>query len=118
MRLFEVDNKFADDLVLAIRNQLGRSNQEKAQLVYTWPAFNNILKNMDYPPIDSDNLDTFKKLLDSNPQLNKLVRTFDDKGVVIDTLADKPEGGIETPGGKSVDQMAKSGVKDFYKDIT
>lgn len=114
MRLFEVDNRFANDLALVLRNQMGRSNSEDASLNLSWPAFNNLLKNMHYAPIEPKNPDamkTFQGLLDSNPELSKMIRTFDKSGVVVDTTKDKPEGEEEMPTGASVDQMASSAAK-------
>jgi hypothetical protein len=116
MRLFEVENHFADDLALVLRNQLGRSNSKNTSLTLPWPAFNNLLKNMHYAPIEPKNPDamkTFQGLLDSNPELSKMIRTFDKTGVVIDTMKDKPEGGQEVPGGDSVDSMASQASNKF-----
>jgi hypothetical protein len=119
MRLFEVDNHFANDLALMLRNQMGRSNSKNASLHLTWPAFNNLLKNMHYAPIEGGNPDamkTFQDMLDSNPELSKIIRTFDKTGVVVDTAKDKPEGGEEVPGGDSVDSMASQASNQFLNN--
>lgn len=71
---------------------------------------------MHYAPIDPKNLDAFKQLLDNNPELTKLIRTYDKKsGIVIDTNQGKQKG-TEVPTGPSVDQMASSGAAAALKN--
>lgn len=112
MRLFEVEDRFADDLEMVLRNQMGRSNSKHSSLKLTYPALSNMMKNMGYGEIDYDG---FKKLYDNNPSLKSIVRNFNDAEVIVTTDAEKPKdgetGAPEEPGGPTVDQMASSGAQ-------
>ena len=46
MRLFEVEDRFANDLEMVLRNQMGRSNTKHSSLKLTYPALSNMMKNM------------------------------------------------------------------------
>jgi hypothetical protein len=112
MRLFEVEDRFASDLEMVLRNQMGRSNSKHSSLKLTYPALSNMMKNMGYGEIDYDG---FKKLYDDNPSLKSIIRNFSDSEVIVSTDAEKPEDeqGAEPsePGGPTVDQMASSGAQ-------
>ena len=114
MRLFEVEDHFGSDLVLVLRNMMGRANtgkstKEKASMVLNYDALSNIMKNMGYGAIDYD---AFAKMYDSNPDLKSVVANFDADKVVLNTDVKAPDQNepVDTPPGPSVDQMAHSAV--------
>ena len=116
MRLFEVEDRFADDLETALRNLVGRSNQKHASLKLTYQALSNILKNMGYGDVDHQE---FKKVYDSNQSIQNIVRAFDKDSVMISTEVeqddeiDKDENEPRSP---SVDQMASQGSNAFLNN--
>jgi hypothetical protein len=117
MRLFEVEDRFASDLELVLRNMMGRSNTNvngrgKSTLTLGFPAINNILVNMGYGSVDKDSL---QQLIDGNPSLEKIIQTpINDDEIVIKTdtpNSDAPPEEAQKATPKSVDQMAASGAK-------
>jgi hypothetical protein len=112
MRLFEVEDRFANDLEMVLRNLMGRSNEKKASLKLSYPALSNLLKNMGYGGIEYD---TFQKVYDANPALQNIVRDFDENEIRVTTdiedTEDDQEQGDGLPDSKSVDQMASAGAK-------
>jgi hypothetical protein len=120
MRLFEVEDRFTNDLITVFRQLRGRSDtpSEHAPLTLPWAAVNGMLQNFGYSEIDTGAL---AKLVKQSPALNNEVKTFDDEtGVTLKTKAEKEEehGTTEVPTGPSVDQMARSGAKDFQSDLS
>ena len=117
MRLFEVEDRFADDLETALRNLVGRSNQKHASLKLTYQALSNILKNMGYGDVDYQE---FKKVYDSSQSIQNIVRSFDEHSVMISTEAEKDDDEIEQgegePRSPSVDQMASQGSNAFLNN--
>jgi hypothetical protein len=117
MRLFEVEDRFADDLETALRNLVGRSNQKHASLKLTYQALSNILKNMGYGDIDHQE---FKKVFDSNQSIQNIVRDFDKDSVMISTEVEQDDDEIEKdesePRSQSVDQMASQGSNAFLNN--
>ena len=117
MRLFEVEDRFADDLETALRNLVGRSNQKHASLKLTYQALSNILKNMGYGEVDHQE---FKKVYDDNPSIQNIVRSFDDHTIMVSTDAEKDEDEIEKgegePRSPSVDQMASQASKAYLNN--
>ena len=117
MRLFEVADRFVDDLETILRNLVGRGDSKHAPQSLTWPALGNMLKNMGYGGLTYDQ---FAKVYDENPQIQPLVRDYNDQGIVLGTKVE-PEGSEETtdvPDGPSVDQMASSGAKQHLDDLS
>ena len=118
MRLFEVEERFAGDLEMVLRNLIGRSNQKNASLKLSYPAISNMLKNMGYGAIDHDQ---FKKIYDSSSSIQNIVRDFDENTVMVSTAVEKenepdaaPEG--ELTRSKTVDQMADRSATDYVSD--
>ena len=114
MRLFEVADHFSQDLVLVLRNMLGRANsgkssKDKSSMVINYDALSNIMKNMGYGEIDYDG---FAKLFDANPELKSVVKNFDEEEIVLSTDIQPPNDNQpqDVPPGPSVDQMAHSAV--------
>lgn len=114
MRLFEVEDSFANDLTTLLRDIRGRSDSKNTTSVVPWPAVNNLLKNIGHGNIDSA---TLANLVKVNPALNSVIKTFDDTGIVLKTKEESPEDSIDIPDGKSVDQMAHNAVKKHLTDI-
>ncbi len=85
------------------------SADSKGQSAYlSFEALNQIMTNMDLQQFDYDG---FKQIYDANPDVQKLVKNFDDKGVTLTTKqeADSEEPMTKTtdPTDATVDQMAK-----------
>lgn len=116
MRLFEVEDRFANDLETALRNLVGRSNQKHASLKLTYQALSNILKNMGYGDIDHEE---FKKVYDSNQNIQNIVRSYDEHTIMISTDAEKdqdaPQNDIDQ-GSPTVDQMASRASKAYLNN--
>lgn len=116
MRLFEVADSFVDDLETLLRNLVGRGDSKKSSQVLTYPALSNLLKNLGYGSI---NQDVLTKIYDDHPELHSLIANFDDQGITLGTKVQPDEvekTKIEIPtGGKSVDQMASNGAKDYLR---
>lgn len=103
MRLFEVESHFEDDLVLLIRNLVGQGDAGHTSQVYSYPALSQLLGfvKVDYS--------VFDRLYKSNPELQALVRNYNEDEVVLGTKKEpepKDNGDLKTPTGPSVDQMA------------
>jgi hypothetical protein len=109
MRLFEVEDHFANDLVTVLRNQLGRGDAKHTSLVLSYDALSNIMKNMGYGKMDYNG---FKKMYDDNTDLQSIVQNFNADKVVLSTKTqpNKDQEKLDTPTGPSVDQMAHSAV--------
>lgn len=113
MRLFEVADRFVDDLETLLRNVVGRGDSKHAPQTLTYPALSSLLLNMGYGPLSYDN---FNAIHTANPAIQSLVRTFDDQGIVLGTKeeskAEKASEPLKTNiGAKTVDQMAHRAVK-------
>lgn len=115
MRLFEVSDRFVDDLETVLRNLVGRGDSKHAPQSLSYPALSNLLKNMGYGEIDYDQ---FVRLYDENPELQPLIQDYDDQGITLgtkvqsDAEADATQPGMPT--GKSVDQMAHNVVSNSF----
>lgn len=109
MRLFEVEDHFANDLAVVLKNLIGRSNSKKEFATLSYEDLSTIMKNMGYGEIEYDE---FAKVFDSNPALKSVVKNFDENGIVLATEKDAPndEEPVDVPPGPSVDQMAHSAV--------
>ena len=109
MRLFEVADRFVDDLETILRNLVGRGDSKHAPQSLTYPALSNMLSNMGYGGISYDQ---FARIYDENPSLEPLVQNYNDQGIILGTKeqADKEGGQLDRPTGKSVDQMAHNVV--------
>jgi hypothetical protein len=106
MRLFEVEDRFTNDLILVLRNLEGRSDSKREAQALPWAAVNNMLTKLGYSELDTGSL---AKLVKQSPALNLEIKTFDDDtGVVLNTKAEKEKAKTQTPtaAGPSVDAMA------------
>lgn len=109
MRLFEVADRFTDDLETVLRNILGRGDSKHAPQSLTYPALSNLLNNMGYGAISYEQ---FARIYDENPQIQALIGDFNDQGIVLgtDAQAANSQSPMQIPTGPSVDQMAHSAV--------
>ena len=113
MRLFEVEDSFARDLEMVLRNQMGRSNSKNSTLKLSYPALSNMMKNMGYGSVDFEG---FKKVVDSNPSLQGIIRDFNETEVIVSTDAEKSADGMENEpevGDETVDSMASQAANQF-----
>lgn len=117
MRLFEVEDRFTNDLVTVFRQLRGRSDtpSEQAPLTLPWVAVNNMLKNFGYSEIDTA---TLAKLVKQSEALNQEVKDFDEEGITLKTKSEQDQAPTNIPDGPSVDQMAHSGAQDFQQKMS
>lgn len=110
MRLFEVANKYIDDLETVIRNLVGRSDSKDTSQHLSYQALSNIMKNMGYGMV---NFEDFSRIYDENPTIQTLVKDFNNQGITLGTHSDIEQDAQTSavPGGKTVDQMAHRAVK-------
>ena len=115
MRLFEVEDRFVNDLVMVLRELRGRSDTEHSSLTLPWAAVNNILKNLGYGELNTAAL---ASLVKQSPALNAEVETFDDEtGITLATQDQEEEEPTKVPTGPSVDQMAHKAAKKYQADL-
>lgn len=110
MRLFEVEDRFTNDLILVLRNLEGRGDSKGETVPLPWAAVNNMLTKLGYSELDTGSL---AKLVKQSPALNLEIKTFDDdNGIILNTRAEKEKTKTQTPtaAGPSVDQMARQAV--------
>lgn len=117
MRLFEVEDRFTDDLVTVIRNIIGRSNEKRATSKLTYPALSSMLVNLGYGSITYEE---FRKAYETSEELKQLVQNYSEEGITLKTnimsASDQEETG--RPDGPDVSAMASSAAKDWQKDLT
>jgi len=117
MRLFEVANRFVDDLETILRNITGRGDSKHVPQSLTYPALSHLLKNMGYGEIS---FDQFSRIYDENPQIQPLIQDYNDQGIVLGTNAnaDASQSQMQIPTGKSVDQMASAGASSHLDSLS
>jgi hypothetical protein len=118
MRLFEVEeNRYVNDLVVILRNIVGRANSKDSAQPLSYPALSHLLKNIGYGSVD---FEQFSHLHDEYPSIQALVKDFNEDGMVLSTKKDKEEtpDQMEIPVGPSVDQMASRGAKTHLDNIS
>ncbi len=114
MRLFEVEDSFARDLEMLLRNQRDRSDSKKSTLTFSYDAISNMMKNMGHGKIELDDV-ALKNLIDGNPALKSVIKNFNKYEVEVSTEKEEPETGdaIPQPGGQTVDSMASQAANQF-----
>jgi hypothetical protein len=119
MKLFEVDDSITQNLVLLLKNQIGRTDSvshESAPQTLTYPALANMMNMMGFPGLNKESL---KQLYDNSEELKKLIRdpesadpnSAESDTVILKTAEEREKD--EAPaakGGKGIDAMAKSGA--------
>ena len=106
MRLFEVaGNELEQDLVLLFRNQIQRANAEGAPAELSYQAITNIMKSSGHGSFDYG---VFKNLYDTSPEIQAVVKNFNEDGVVLNTELQKdPEGNIDDVDSSPTNTVAK-----------
>ena len=110
MRLFEVADRFVDDLQTILRNEIGRSDAKQAPKTLTWIALSNMLTPFGYGDIDYAG---FSKIYDANPAIQPLIKNFNEEGIILGTEEEpdvEKQTQVDTPAGPGVDQMADRAV--------
>ena len=119
MRLFEVEDRFVNDLVMFLRNLIGRSDSQdaNAQLTLTYPGLNNLLQNFGYSGIEPSIL---KNFYDENQDVQKLMKDPEETGeqIVLKTEITQQAVQATRQPGPDVDHMAKQGAQDYQSDIS
>ena len=117
MRLFEVADRFVDDLGTVLRNLVGRGDSKQAPQSLTYPALSNLLSNMGYGGISYEQ---FARIYDENPDIQPLIADYNDQGIILgtDIQSEKDQDQLEVPTGKSVDQMASSGARNHLDSLS
>jgi hypothetical protein len=117
MRLFEVEDRFTDDLITIVRNLVGRSNEKRAPGKLTYPALSSMLVNLGY---GSMTYEEFRKAYESSEELKQLIQNYTEDGITLKTnimsASDEEETG--RPSGPDVGKMASSAAKDWQQDLT
>jgi hypothetical protein len=85
---------------------IGSADNQSQPAYLSWDALNQIMRNMKAPQFDYDG---FKMIYDANPDIQPLIKNFDNKGLTLATKIDndEPEAGVEPEGGDEVDTMAQ-----------
>ena len=85
---------------------IGSADNQSQPAYLSWDALNQIMRNMKAPQFDYDG---FKMIDDANPDIQPLIKNFDNKGLTLATKidSDEPEAGAEPEGGDEVDAMAQ-----------
>jgi len=85
---------------------IGSADNQDQPAYLSWDALNQIMRNMKAPQFDFDG---FKMIYDANPDIQPLIKNFDDKGLTLATKTDseEPMTGGEEPADGEVDQMAQ-----------
>ena len=109
MRLFEVaGSELEQDLVLLFRNQIQRANSEGAPAELSYQAIGNLMKASGHGSFDYG---TFKSIYDSSPELQAVVKNFNEDGVVLNTQMQKDADGtihdVDSSPTNNIEKMAK-----------
>lgn len=122
MRLYEFDGSFVDNLTSVLRNQIGRGDSKKQPQTFTYAALNQLMKNVGSPiHLDQQTLTTLRN---NNPDLDSLISNFDNDTISLGTKVQPQDKNNDLDidagdlTGPSVDQMARKGVRDHYRDIS
>lgn len=122
MRLYEVEDRFLNDLILLLNNVIGGNDSHSTgrsedQLTISYPALNDLLANQNYTGINPDIL---KKLYDKHRDLQRLIHdpAEDEEEIKLKTEADPMPGPNGSPTGPGVDQMAHKGAQDFQQGLS
>lgn len=103
MRLFEVEDRFSNDLATVLRNVSGRTDKLR------YEALGNLLRNLGYGGIDYK---IFNQIYDNNPGIQELVSDFDQQGITLNsdvTKSSSPDQQLDTQGNSpSVKAAARS----------
>lgn len=123
MRLFEVADRFVDDLQTILRNVIhgGKAKKvsepmEKETEPLTYPALSQLLNNIGYGNVD---FEQFARIYDENPSLKPLIADYNKEYIILGTDEETmPQSKVGVPAGPSVDQMASSGAATHLANLS
>jgi len=123
MRLFEVADRFVDDLETILRNLIkgGRPQKssepmEKQSQNISYPALSQLLNNQGYGNVD---FKQFARIYDENPSIAPLIADYNQEYIILGTDEETmPKSNLETPEGPSVDQMASQGAAAHLNSLS
>ena len=107
MRLFEVEDRFSNDLTMVLRNLLGRSDSKHSSIKLSYDALSNLIKNLGYGGI---NYATFNKMYDQNPGIQAMVKDYNEAGVELGTEVEQQPAPTapDTGNSQTVQTMARN----------
>lgn len=92
-----------------LRNRLEDADLKQQPAVLSFDVLNQLMKNMNR---EQFNFDTFKAAYDADPQIQQLVKNFDQQEVTLDTSVGSDEGEqVVSDNNKAVNQMAKRATR-------
>ena len=123
MRLFQVADRFVDDLETILRNLIkgGRAKKasqpnEKDTQKIAYPALSQLLNNLGYGNINDKD---FARIYDENPSIARLVADHNETFIILGTDEEQQStGGADIPTGPSVDQMASQGAAAHMNNLS
>jgi len=123
MRLFEVADRFVDDLETILRNLIkgGRPQKssepmEKQSQNISYPALSQLLNNQGYGNVD---FKQFARIYDENPSIAPLIADYNQEYIILGTDEETmPKSNLGTPKGPSVDQMASQGAAAHLNSLS
>jgi hypothetical protein len=123
MRLFEVADRFVDDLETILRNLIKGGNPKRASepnmkdsQTITYPALSQLLNNQGYGNIA---FEQFAKIYDENPSIAPLIADYNEEFITLGTDNEQQStGGTDIPTGPSVDQMASRGAAAHLNSLS
>lgn len=104
MRLYEFNvnpNDNTDNLVLVLKNLIGRSQSKKQAAVLNWASINQMLKMTGQQQL---NYDAFKQLYDTIPAVQNLVHNFNADGIELEVPGVENGEGSDGAGESDLDQ--------------
>jgi hypothetical protein len=123
MRLFEVADRFVDDLETILRNLIkgGRPQKssepaEKQSQNISYPALSQLLNNIGYGSVD---FKQFARIYDENPSIAPLIADYNQEYIMLGTDKETiPKSNLGTDAGPSVDQMASRGAAAHLNSLS
>ena len=124
MRLFEVADRFVDDLETALRLQIKGARAKKSSEPLSkeseplsYPGLSQLLYNIGgYGKIDFKD---FARIYDENPSIASLVADYNQEYIILGTDEETmPKSNLGTPEGPSVDQMASQGAAAHLNSLS
>jgi len=123
MRLFEVADRFVDDLETILRNLIKGGNPKRASepnmkdsQTITYPALSQLLNNLGYGNIEFKD---FARIYDENPSIAPLIADHNEEFITLGTDDEQQStSSTEIPAGPSVDQMASRGAAAHLNSLS
>jgi len=117
MRLFEVEDRFTNDLVLVLKNMVGRSDTKDAPLKLAYPAVNSLMFKFGYAELGPESL---KDIYDKSDELQRMIKDPSETGdiIVTKTETERRKTELRTSSGPSVDTMAHQASQDYQNKLS